>query len=551
MIQTDHYRFDHGGCAPATLPLASRVVKRQGGIGGGTALVVAALTLAAFVLRLPSLDRSLWLDEAWRANIALAPSWSAFWNQVLGSGGGGIGAPMPPLFALALRAMGFVVGHSAAGMRALPVAASVAVVPLAYLVGRRAAGVVAGLTAALCFACAPAALLHGQELKQYSIDIAVVLALLLATSAVAARPSAWRPWIGLLVTAALTPGLAYPAALVLPGVALATLAICRTNGERGRWLAVQVASAAAALACYTLVIGTQRQRPRISAYWAGDFPPLEGVPSAGWLAGQLLDFVAYACGQPAWLAAAVTVAGLLLATRWLGLAALGALVTLIAAASWRVYPLSGGRTTVFMLSFVYLGLGAAIGAGASLLGPGTRRNVGALARSALATIAVFLLLTMVARGLRHPQAGIVYEETAPLITILEAERQPNDRVYVYDGAVQAFRFHHPASDGMITLGGSHRNDEAAYSAELRPLVVPGQRLWLLFAHVHTPASGKPERDTILGDLALYGRQIDVREAPGASLHLFEITRAPGTVKHLRLTPEDLRDPERMKQLLGR
>jgi len=76
-----------------------------------------------------------------------------------------------------------------------------------------------------------------------------------------------------------------------------------------------------ALACYTLVIGPQRQRPRISAYWAGDFPPLEGVPSAGWLAGQLLDFVAYACGQPAWLAAAVTVAGLLLATRWLGLAA--------------------------------------------------------------------------------------------------------------------------------------------------------------------------------------------------------------------------------------
>jgi len=74
VIQTDHYRFEHGGCAPATLPLASRVVKRQGGIGGGTALVVAALTLAAFVLRLPSLDRSLWLDEAWRANIALAPS---------------------------------------------------------------------------------------------------------------------------------------------------------------------------------------------------------------------------------------------------------------------------------------------------------------------------------------------------------------------------------------------------------------------------------------------------------------------------------------------
>jgi len=518
---------------------------------GGTALAVTGLTLAAFFLRLPSLGRSLWLDEAWRANIALAPSWSAFWTAVLGAGGGGIGAPMPPLFALALRAVGLVVGHSAVGMRALPVAASVAVVPLAYLVGRRAGGMVAGLAAALCFAGAPAALLHGQELKQYSVDIAVVLTLLLATSAVAAHPSARRPWIVLAVTAALAPGLAYPAALVLPGVALATLAVCRTNGDRARWLATQAASGIAALAWYALVIGPQRARPRITAYWAGDFPPLEGVPGAGWLTGQFLDFVAYACGQPAWLAAAVAVAGLLLTARWLGLAAFGAVATLIAAAAWRVYPLSGGRTTVFLLPFVYLGLGAAIGAAMRALTPGARRDLGTLAQGALATVATFVVLGIVGRGLRDPQAGIVYEETAPLIAILEAERQPADRVYVYDGAVQAFRFHHPATDGAITLGGSHRNDETAYAAELRPLVVPGQRVWLLFAHVHTPANGTPERDTILGDLALYGRQIDVREAAGASLHLFEITRAAGTVKHLTLTPEDLRNPERMKQLLGR
>ena len=185
------------------------------------------------------------------------------------------------------------------------------------------------------------------------------------------------------------------------------------------------------------------------------------------------------------------------------------------------------------------------------LTPGARRDLGALAQGALATVATFVVLGIVGRGLRAPQAGIVYEETAPLIAILEAERQPADRVYVYDGAVQAFRFHHPATDGAITLGGSHRNDQTAYAAELRPLVVPGQRVWLLFAHVQTPANGTPERNTILGDLALYGRQIDVREAAGASLHLFEITRAAGTVKHLTLTPEDLRNPERMKQLLGR
>ena len=59
------------------------------------------------------------------------------------------------------------------------------------------------------------------------------------------------------------------------------------------------------------------------------------------------------------------------------------------------------------------------------------------------------------------------------------------------------------------------------------------------------------RDTILSELAVYGKQIEQREAPGASLHLFDVERAPGTVTHLTLTPEDLANPARMKELLGR
>ena len=521
-------------------------MRPRGAIEGGATLAVVGFTLLALLLRLSSLGRSLWLDEAWRANMALAPTWSAFWGEVLGSGAGGLGAPQPPIFAVALRVVGLVVGHSAIGMRFVPLAASVAAVPLAYVTGRcvarEAAGVVIGLAAALCFACAPAALLHGQELKQYSVDVLVVLALTLATGAVAAEPARWRPWIVLVATAALAPGLAYPAALVLPGVALATLTVCRDNGDRARWLAAQVASGVAALAWYVLIIGPQRARPRITAYWAGDFPPLEGIPSVGWLAGQLLDFVGYACGQPVWLAAAVALVGLLLADRWLGAMALGSVATLIAAAAWRVYPLSGGRTSVFLICFVYLGIGSAL-AGSLHRERGARAIVGVLA-------AVVLVL-VVGRGVRAPAAGLVYEETAPLIAAIDAERQPTDHVYVYDGAVQAFRFHHPATDPAITLGGSHRKDPNAYIAEIRPLLTPGQRLWLLFAHVHTPASGTSERDAILSDLGVYGRQLDVRETPGAALYLFAITRSGDAVKHLKLTPEDLANPERMRELMGR
>lgn len=528
--------------------MAPREPSESGKPGGAALAAVAVLTLAACALRFPSLGRSLWLDEAWRANIALAPTWDAFRNAVLGAGGGGIGAPMPPLFALALRAIGAAVDHSAAGMRALPVLASIAAVPLAWVVGRRAAGTWAGLAAALLFVATPTTLLHGQELKQYSTDIAVVLVLLAAASRVATRPGSPRAWSGLAIAESLAPGLAYPTALTLPGVALATLAVCRTKADRARWLAAHVASGLTALLWYALVIGPQRDRPLVAAYWAADFPPMEGVPGASWVWDQLLDVVRYCSAEPPRLALLLAICGYLASARWLGIAALGSGATLVAAAAWRVYPLSGGRTSVFLLPFLYLGIAGATGAGAALI---TRRDVHTLATGAVAIVAALVIGTMVVHGVRAPQAGLVYEETAPLIATLARERQPTDKVYVYDGAVQAFRFHHPASDPGITLGGSHRDDATKYAAELRPLLVPGQRLWLLFAHVHVPKSGRPERDSILADVGIAGRQIARHDAPGASLHLFEITRAPGQVRHLTITPEDMKNPERMKELLGR
>jgi hypothetical protein len=64
-------------------------------------------------------------------------------------------------------------------------------------------------------------------------------------------------------------------------------------------------------------------------------------------------------------------------------------------------------------------------------------------------------------------------------------------------------------------------------------------------------SGASERTLILGEVGLYGRELAARETTGASVHLFELTRAPGTVRRLELRPEDLRDPRRLRDLLGR
>ena len=150
------------------------------------AVAVGILTIVAVALRAPELgSRSLWLDEAWRANLALAPTWQAFWSDVLG--GSHIEAPMPPLYALLLRAVALACGRSAACLRASSLVASVAAVPLAFAVGRRVYGRVAGVAAAACFACYPAAVTFGRELKPYALDVAVVLLLLLLAADVVRR----------------------------------------------------------------------------------------------------------------------------------------------------------------------------------------------------------------------------------------------------------------------------------------------------------------------------------------------------------------------------
>jgi len=529
------------------------------------AVAVGILTIVAVALRVPELgSRSLWLDEAWRANLALAPTWQAFWSDVLG--GSHIEAPMPPLYALLLRAVALACGRSAACLRASSLVASVAAVPLAFAVGRRVYGRVAGVAAAACFACYPAAVTFGRELKPYALDVAVVLLLLLLAADVVRRRDGGS-WMRFALAAALAPGLSYPAVLVVPGVGLGLVVACGDRRDVVRWAAALGVAGAAALAWYALVIAAQRARPVNTEYWAATFPSLDRA-GAGMVAAAATELVAFTLGVSRWLALPGLAIGWLRAPRWFVLAGLGALATVVAAGFAGVYPLSGGRTSLFLLPFVYLPFSATAAwlitarrpflrpsskGEESSAGAGERARSGdgearALARTARITAAIALLsLPLLAPA--DPNAGLVYEETAPLVATLAAERKPDERVYVYYGAVPAFTFYHPDLDAGITLGGSHRDDVLAYETELKPLVVAGTRLWVLFAHVFPRPDGGDERAAILSTLALYGKPVGEWKTPGASLHVLELARGADRVRHIEIRPEDAANPERLRELL--
>src|SRR6266404_2299194 len=415
------YVSSEGSPNRAATPLA----ERRGG-DRRDLLALGSLIVLACALRLPGLaSRSLWVDEAWRANVALASSWSGFWNDVLGSGR--IEAPMPPLYALALRLIGMVVGHSAGGLRASSLAASVAAIPLAYVLGRHARGPVAGIAAAMAFACYPAAVTYGRELKPYAFDVLVVLAVLVCAARTIARRDR-ASWILLAAMTALAPGLSYPAILVLPGVALGLLATCRDRRDFRRWLATEVFATLSLLVWYVLVIAVQRQRPGVVAYWGGAFPSFTASGATAVLAAGT-ELIEFAAGTPAWLFALAVALGFFSTPRWLRLATLGTVTTVVVVGFLRMYPLSGGRTSLFLLPFIYVALAVA----AAALIPAARgeartashgRRLATVSR-VLAAMAAVVVLALPLRGASHPDAGLVYEETAPLISWLTAERKPD------------------------------------------------------------------------------------------------------------------------------
>src|ERR1044071_3188104 len=90
-------------------------------VTGNRVLLIPAIliVLGALIVRLPSLDRSLWQDETWVANSILAESWQDMfyydaWSQ-----------STPPLFLAIVRAIVSMAGPSDLAFKSWPLAMAV------------------------------------------------------------------------------------------------------------------------------------------------------------------------------------------------------------------------------------------------------------------------------------------------------------------------------------------------------------------------------------------------------------------------------------------
>lgn len=120
-----------------------------------------AILLVGLVLRLVSLNQSLWLDEA--TSVLTARDLS--FNEILTEFSPG--DFHPPLYYLMLKVWVGIFGASEIGARSMSVVFGLATSPVVFLIGRRLFDRKVGLIAALFLATAPLHIYYSQEARMY------------------------------------------------------------------------------------------------------------------------------------------------------------------------------------------------------------------------------------------------------------------------------------------------------------------------------------------------------------------------------------------------
>ena len=452
---------------------------------------IALLVFAGAALRLWQYlaNTSLWVDEIAVAENVIHTPLASLLGQPLA-----LDQVAPPGFLALVKGCVALFGPAELALRIVPLAGGLAALALFAPVARR---VLPGWTAVLAtalFALSPPAIAYSAEVKQYSSDVAVSLALTLMAFHLAAGARSPLRLAGAAAAGAVAVWFSQPAVLTLAGLGagLTWIAV-----RRGGWpalrplmpvLAVWAASAAAAIAAGYRTL-TPETREYMQRFWEPGLPrPIVIVLV---LAGSAVLWVKRPAAAPLLI---------------------GPVAVALAAAAAHRYPFSG-RAIFFLTPVALL---AAADAVDSLVGGLSRLGVPRPASAGILAAALAVVTALHLPVYRH-------EETRTVLAGLAARRQPGDALYVFYGAERALRFYGPRVGIAVseaTLGGCHRGEPREYLRELDRFR-GNPRVWVVFAHA---SPGLAEQSTIRGYLGSIGRRSDLIEAAGASADLYDLSR---------------------------
>jgi len=249
--------------------------------GWGWGLLVATGLTVAFAValrvRMMFLGRSLWLDEAALALNLCGRSFSELLKPLANDQAAPIG------FLLTEHASVLAFGPTEFALRLFPFLASLAALALVYRLCQKNVNHLAGLIGLALLGVMPAILYYAGEVKQYELDIAIALGLLVLGAEILRTGLTVGKGIGLALAGSLAIWFSHPSVFVLAGVG--TTLFCHEVVER-RYR--QAAFLLPVIACWLLNFGFEyfyflkplQSNRYLDEYWQGAF--LRFPPRSPW-----------------------------------------------------------------------------------------------------------------------------------------------------------------------------------------------------------------------------------------------------------------------------
>ena len=420
-------------------------------------------------------------------------------------------------------------GNNEYALRFFPLACALISLPLFAAVARRMVAPPAAVLALALFSLSPTLISFGSQVKQYSSDVTLALAMTVLTLRWWERKGRGP---NLFSTALL--GLAglvavwfsHTTVLVLLALGVALLVEALFKEDRVYLLELfSIVILWSGGSLVVLILGTHVSASTyayMQEYWLNGFLPLS--PSSRtdllWLWRTFRGFfqaqLRYPLPGVAVLLMLIGGLALIRHRRWPALVVLGPLGVSLAASAARQYPF-GDRVSLFLLPFFLLLLAEGI----DLV-----RNVALSAWRPVGTIVVVLATSVPAYSLYAFYPSYPEQAMPQVLAYLQTRRQPDDTVYVHHGAWHAVGFY----------GTRYRLPVQA--------VVPGKcgdqrtilrdleqfrgrhRLWVIISHIVGPFR---ERETILGYLDTIGIRndsivtLDRGGRPSSSAYLYDLS----------------------------
>jgi hypothetical protein len=466
-------------------------------------VAVAALFVGVILRVWQYLARtSLWVDEAALArNVLDRDLWQLVSTPLAF-------AQVAPRGWLALvKLCSALFGNGELSLRLVPLAGGIGALVAAHALARRLLTAAGVAVATLLVALAVPLILFSSNLKPYSTDVCLVLCSILIADRAMTRSMSLTAAAALSVFGFVAVLLSNAAVFALvPAAGVLAYSTWHMPQDRRRRLAVVAAWSLAVVLAAVLGIHsmTRPDAAYMQVYWAGAFGPtrIQDIPRWGWEAlnalfgtrgGALQGNLQYAITTPFLVIALVGALRVMWTSVARGILLIAPIVMAAGAALLRVYPFQG-RLMMFLMPLLLL-----------LATAGTE-TAGSFLKGRWVSMLPFTLVPFAAQAALHYQLPQYVEHLRPALEHVAENARPNDAIWVYYGAGEAFRYyqHRISIDADVSVcDRSNPRGQLQQIDRLRGR----SRVWILMTH--TAAKGDADER---GPLVGYLDQIGIRRS---------------------------------------